>query len=307
MSKSFPDFLVIGAGKSGTTSLYYHLKQHPEVFVPEVKEPNFFALEGEKIVSGKGDDPDEMNYYPWAITNYNDYKALYKDAKPGQVKGDVSPMYLYHPNSIKNIKKYAPEAKLIAILRQPAERLYSRFQHLSRDNRKPTDNFEDSMIRGNIWWERNDLVQEGFFYQHLSRYYEHFPKEQILVFLYDDLKINPEEVVRKIYNFIGVSPDFLPDLKFQYNISGEVKNKQLDNLIGRKSFLLKTIKGLAPGGYAFLKKNQSLKKVLNKWRNKNLTPVPLKNEVKKKVTNDIYKEDILNLQDLLDRDLNSWL
>lgn len=305
MPTSFPDFLVIGAGKSGTTSLYYHLKQHPKVFVPEVKEPNFFALNGETLKNAS-DDPDEMNYYPWAVTDWEKYRQLFKDAGTEQVKGDVSPMYLYHPDTITNIKKYAPDAKLIAILRQPAERLYSRFQHLARDNRKPSEHLEDALIKGNIWWKRNDLVQEGFFYKHLSRFYEHFPKEQILVFLYDDLKNEPDAVVRKIYKFIGVDDNFQPDLTMRYNKSGEIKNKFLDKLIGRKSVIFKSLKTVFPGGYNSLKKNQALKKTINSFRNKNLAPVPFSKESKSRIT-DIYREDIKQLETLLERDLSSWL
>lgn len=305
MGMSFPDFLIIGAGKSGTTSLYYHLKAHPQVFVPEVKETNFFALAGEKLLN-PDEDPDEMNYYPWSVTQWEEYQNLFSKAKAAQVKGEVSPMYLYHPNAVSNIQKYAPNAKLIAILRQPAERLYSRYQHLARDNRKPTENFEDALIPGNIWWKRNDLVQEGFFYNHLSKYYKAFPENQIKVFLYEELRDNPSMVMKSIYQFIGVDENFKPELKTQYNASGEIKNKLLDNFIGRKSGLLSTLKKAFPGGYNSLKQNRMLKKTLNSFRNKNLIKVDLTPESKAKITG-LYKEDILKLQDLLKKDLSKWL
>jgi len=305
MHTSFPDFIIIGAGKSGTTSLYYQLKQHPEVFIPEVKETNFFALQGEKLLSVE-EDPDEMNYYPWSITEWDAYVKLFSKARSGQIKGEVSPMYLYHPNTIQNIKTYAPSVKIIAILRQPAERLYSRFQHLARDNRKPTENFEDALIEGNIWWQRNDLVQEGFFFKHLSKFYASFDPKQIKVFLYDDLKENPLKVIQSIYNFIGVEDSFQPELKTLYNASGEIKNKTLDKFIGRKSYIFSMVKNTFPGGYKLLKQNRFLKKKVNAARNKNLNKIPLSTESKSKVTA-LYNEDIEKLQNLIQRDLSSWM
>src|SRR5690606_26127042 len=170
-----PDFLLIGAGKCGTTSLHYYLQQHPQIFMSAVKEPNFFALEQAQAVNPE-EDLQQFFHYPWAVKNLEAYKALFASAESNQLKGEASTMYLYMPEAPQRIKYYVPEVKLIAVFRQPAERLYSRYLHLARENRLPSRDFKDALDKTSIWWQRNDLVKEGFYYKHLSRYFYLFPK-----------------------------------------------------------------------------------------------------------------------------------
>src|SRR5690606_20361952 len=134
------------------------------------------------------------------------------------------------------IKSYVPQAKMIAIFRQPAERLYSRYLHLARDNRMSADDFNNVFDRNSIWWNRNDLVQEGFYFRHLSRYFEMFPKENLKILLYEDLK-KPETTLKEIYDFLGLDPSFQPDTSMRFNESGFIKNKFYDQIVGRNSVI----------------------------------------------------------------------
>lgn len=301
-----PDFLIIGAGKSGTTSLYYYLKQHPQVFMSEVKEPNFFALEGKKLLS-KEEDKEEVNFFPWAVTQLEDYKNLFKEAKPGLLKGESSTMYLYMDQAPDKIKSYVPGVKMIAIFRQPAERLYSRYLHLARDNRMTGDDFQKVFDKNSIWWKRNDLIQEGFYYRHLSRYYQSFPKENIKIFLYEDLIKKPDETIKAIYTFLGLENNFKPDMSMKFNESGIIKNKFMDGIVGRQSPIKEAIKKMLPGVFAKVKSSYAVKNIVNKLRKANLERPPLDPVMKKRLTEEVYKEDILKFQELIQRDLSHWL
>lgn len=304
---NIPDFVIIGAGKSGTTSLDNYLKQHPQVFIPMVKEPNFFGYEHltEQDFAGQ---PGELKHFQSSVTTLDAYLGLFNDAKAGQVKGETSNTYLYHEHAPPRIKYYNAGMKLIAMLRQPAGRLYSRYLHLARENRLPTPHFEDSLNRQSIWWQRNDLVKEGFYFNNLSRYFQFFPKEQIRVYLYDEFNKNPQETLKDIYGFLGVDQSFETDASIRYNKSGFIRNRFLDKLYGQSGVLTNLAKRMLPPALKKkLKGNLAVQKSLNNLRSSNLHQPKLDTALKLKVTNDVYREDILKLQDLLQRDLTHWL
>jgi hypothetical protein len=302
-----PDFLIIGAGKSGTTSLDKYLNQHPEIFIPKVKEPNFYGYEHTKLEDFKG-DVGEILHFKGSVTNLNDYLALFQDAKPGQLKGETSNTYMYHPEAPERIKFYNPDMKLIAILRQPAGRLYSRYLHLARENRTPTKDFADCKDKNSIWWKRNDLIKEGFYYRNLQPFFTLFPKQNIKVYLYEELNDRPDEVLKDIYNFLEVNSDFKPDLSVKYNQSGIIKNKFLDSIYGQKGVLTRLTKVVLPeGGVQKLKNSTAVQRVVNALRGKNLAKPKMDPAIKKWLTQEVYGDDIRNLQNLIGKDLTHWL
>ncbi|MFY0598784.1 MAG: sulfotransferase [Cyclobacteriaceae bacterium] len=304
--KKQPNFMIVGAGKSGTTALYEYLAEHPEVYMSPVKETNFFALEGTQMVDAK-DDPEQMFHYPWSVTNWGDYQALFHRVTDEKAIGEVSPMYLYSPAAAHRIKELLPNTKIIAILRDPVDRLYSRFMHLARENRVPSENFEDALDRESIWWKRNDLVQEGFYHQHLSAYYELFDDKQIRVYLYDDLRKEPLKVIQDIYSFIGVDAAFTPDFSAEYNVSGRIQNRLLDRLIGQNSMIKSGIKKLSPALSNLLSNSEKIKKYVNRLRTANIRKEPLQPAIRRQLIDQVYSQEINALQDLLQVNLSNWL
>jgi hypothetical protein len=305
--ESIPDFLIIGAGKSGTTSLDKYLQQHPQLFISKVKEPNFFGYERMTRADFNGNE-EEIHHYDNSVTTLDKYLALFRDALPGQIKGETSNTYMYHADAPERIKYYNPDMKLIAVLRQPAGRLYSRYLHLARENRLPTPHFSDCLDKSTIWWQRNDLVKEGFYYKNLSRFYALFPKENIRVYLYEDFNAKTEEVLQNIYNFLGVDENFRTDLTVRYNQSGFIKNKFLDKIYGQKGILNKTIRALLPQKLIeTLKGNVAIQRKLNDLRSKNLSRPKMEPEVQKRLMSEVYGEDVEKLQHLIGRDLSHWL
>jgi hypothetical protein len=304
----FPNFLVIGAGKSGTTSVYHALKQHPEIFMSGVKEPNFFALEGEKKITGYDkDDPHGFNFYPWAVTNMEDYQALFDEVDNQKMIGESSTMYQYMPKAPERIKQHIPNAKIIGIFRHPAERLYSRYLHLVRENRPPTENFEDCFEKGNLWWQKNDLIQEGFYYTHMKRYFDLFPREQIKIMFYEDLRSKPTEFMQELFDFLGVDNDFVPDLSVQYNVSGKIKNKWIDKIIGQQSLLRIGIEKVSPKLVNQARESILLQQIVTGLRKKNLERAPINPTTRTRLIQEIYKDEILQFQQLVNRDLSHWL
>jgi len=301
-----PDFLTIGAGKSGTTSLNNYLEQHPDIFFSKRKETNFFSYELMNPADFK--EKEELEYYKNSIINIEEYLNLFIHIPPNKIKGEASNTYLYNPNAANRIKHYFPNIKLIAIVRQPADRLYSRYLHLLRENRKDEVNtFSELLNKESIWWRRSDLIEEGFYYKHLKKYYEIFPIENIKVIVYDEFRSNVNEVMNNVYKFLNVYDSFKPNTTVKLNQSGVIRNKRIDKLIGGKSIILKPFKLLLPSLYYKTKNNLAIRSWLNNLRSKNMVKPKPDSELMRYLTLDVYKDDILLLQDLIQKDLSNWI
>lgn len=304
-SSNFPDFLIIGAGKSGTTSLDKYLSQHPQIFMSPIKEPNFFAFETIEVENIE--DENERNYILNSVTKLDDYLNLFSEAQRGQIIGETSNTYMYHAIAATRIQYYNPEMKLIAVLRNPAERLYSRYLHLARDNRLPSKEFRDALDKNSIWWQRNDLIPEGFYYKNLRRFFNTFPPENIKIFLYEDFKYDSERMLTELFEFLDVNSAFKPNQSVSYNKGGMIKNQFVNKLVGNGGFITNTVKKLAPGLFKKLKDNYFINKGIYKIRNRNLAVPSLDAEIKNSLIKNVYQDDILNLQQLIDRDLSHWV
>lgn len=303
--KQLPDFLIIGAGKSGTTSLDNYLKQHPAIFMSRLKEPNFFAYDKIDLSTL---DKDAIEHYHTSVTRIDDYLALFKEAQLHQLLGETSNTYLVVEGTAKVIKDYVPNVKLIAILRQPTKRLYSRYLHLARENELPTKNFHDVLNKNSIWWVRNDLVKEGFYYTNLKRYFDLFPEKNIKVLLHEDLKNNLQDTLNEVFHFLGVSETEPVDATVEYNKSGFIKNKFYDKTLGHNSVVKRLVKKALPLSlYDRMKNSQWLQKKVNDLQNNNLKRPELDKDLYKQITEEIYAEEIKQLSTLINRDLSNWL
>lgn len=298
-----PNFLVIGAGKAGTTSLDQYLKQHPQIYVSPVKEPNFFALEGEKV-DFRGPGAEKL-INSWSVTDIESYRALFKDVKDEKAIGEVSPLYLYSPQAPDRIKHYIPDVKLIAILRHPAERAYSAYLWLFGQEREKIKDFakaieaEESRIQSNwewIWHYKN----LGFYHTQLKRYYDRFDRQQIKVYLFEDLKNNGNSLIEDLYEFLEVDKIYMPDtsMKYAYSVIPP-KNQALQNFLTQQNPLKEFIKSLLPANIR--------KPLAAKVYRKNMAQsLKISKEMRQQLI-EVYREDILKLQELIQRDLSSWL
>lgn len=303
-----PSFLIVGAQKAGTTALYQYLKQHPDVFMSPVKEPHFFAFETRDLDFRGPRDREILGHM--VVRDEGAYRGLFADAVGARARGEASAMYLYMPEAVGGIGRHAPDAKIVAVLRNPADRAYSSFLHMVRDGREPIPEFgraleaEEERVRGNwspIWHYR----RMGFYHDQVSRYREAFGPEGLRVYLYEDLEGNPEGVLRDIHEFIGVNPSFMPDVSSRYNVSGVPKSKKLHAV---HRFLLRPnpVKAALKPLFPKRMRRRMVEGSLNALRNRNLVKPPFPEEVRRGLIEG-YTEDISKLEALLGRDLSGWL
>jgi len=296
-----PNFLIVGAAKAGTTSLYYYLKEHFEIFLPERKELRFFSqMKGD--FEGQGDE--KLN--KTIIKNIDEYIEFFKAVKIEKAIGDVSPDYLYYfENSILNIKKFLENPKVIIILRNPIDRAFSHYLHFVRDGRE-TLSFEEALKeegrRRALNWEWAWYYKDvGFYYNQVKTYLENFL--EVKVYLYDDLKKDPLNLVQDIYRFLEVDDSFIPkSIGEKFNVSGIPKNKFLHAFLTKPNLVKSAIKPLVK---LFLPEKRR-RNFQNKLLQKNLKKPQIKPETREYLI-ELYKEDILKLQDLIKRDLSHWL
>ncbi|MEJ6749572.1 MAG: sulfotransferase [Flavobacteriales bacterium] len=219
MVEKKPNFIIIGAMKSATTSLYTYIKQHPHIFMTKVKEPMFFNnFQQENNYNILGSKSKKS-------TTLEEYLAMFKDAKNEKAIGEASPAYIYNENAPYLIKEHLPDVKIIAILRQPTDRAYSNFLHTKRADRENVNSFEQAIkiekerISDN-WSPLYHYIQKGFYSVQLKRYYNLFPKENIKVYLFEDLVKNPKVTLKDIFKFLNVDENIEIDSSKKSNVSG---------------------------------------------------------------------------------------
>ena len=219
-----PDFLIVGAAKSGTTSLHHYLRQHPDVYMPDEKEPYFFSFWDEVLSLNSPDD------LPEAVTKLDDYTGMFSAATEDQIIGDASPSYLYTwQKTISNIEKLygdkSKELKIVAIIREPVARAWSQYIHFRKYDKEPLS-YEQAFDPATISERLNNNWNVFYDYLGFSRYAEaiqafssHFPHFKL--FLFDELKDDSGKLMSEICRFLSIQD--LPDEKVVekvHNVSG---------------------------------------------------------------------------------------
>jgi Sulfotransferase family len=296
---TLPNFLMIGAQKSGTTAIYDYLAQHPQVFTSELKEPGFFAFEG---VPGSFVGPEDARGERYRVRDLGQYRRLFRKVGNKARAGEASNVYMYVPQAAERIRHYIPNAKLIAVLRDPVDRAYSAYRHLVRDGRESLG-FEEALgaeparIAAN-WHPHWHYKQRGFYYAQLRRFFELFSREQIAVYTYDEFKADPRALLKSMFVFLDLDPDFQPDMSVRHNVSGIPRSRLLHAIIGRPSKAKDLAKRLLPAGAARL--HAALMS-----RNIEVSEPRIAEETERALRED-YRQDLLQLESLLRRDLSAW-
>jgi hypothetical protein len=276
---TLPNFLIVGAAKAGTTSLYEQFRIHPEIFMPRLKEPRFFCY------GGQGGD-DRLKF---PIQTREEYEALFAEGAEAKARGEASVHYLTQGPAAGRIQALLPEVRLIASLRNPVDRAYSIYQ-MNRRNKGANEglSFAEAM-RG------DHNLQDGY-HEHLRRFFALFPRERIRIILLEDLEAEPRRTVRGLFEFLGVDPAFTPDVAKVANPGGEPRSKALHRLLSNTRLIAASRK-IMP---------EALVAPLKALRNRNLAKRPLP-EADRRTATDFFREDILRTQDLIGRDLSHWL
>ena len=291
---TMPNFLIIGAMKSGTTALYYFLEQHPQIYMSPVKEPNFFCSGGQESWDSE------------SVTRIRAYQHLFKGVSDEKAIGEASHCYLYEPQAVARIQQHLPDAKLVAILRNPVDRAYSHFLHMVRNGTEPLTDFVQALREEetNAYQNRSlqDYVGRGRYYAQLKRYFDAFDRKQLKVYLYEDLTNAPIDTLQDIFRFLGVDDSFVPDVSLRRNVSGYPKYKTLDKFLSRPSSVKDALKVYLPARLRW-----RLSKAFDDLKTRNLVQPPaVQPEVRRQLV-EVYREDILHVQELIQRDLSGWL
>jgi hypothetical protein len=311
-----PNFFVIGAAKCGTTTLYDFLEHHPEVYMSPIKEPHHFSKD---II--KENFSDEYKHYlktrnvnleeylqtdlsrkiwEWYTEDFNQYIQLFKNVRNERAVGEISNGYLFSSVAAKEIKSQYPNAKIVMILRNPIERAYSHYLANVRDGRT-TLNFKDELIADSKksakgWCISHCYTEMGLYYDQVKRFTDVFEKDQIKIYLNDDLKKNAEAVAKDLFTFLGVNT------KVDIDFHKKQNEARLPKSAGFMKFITQT--GLKRKIFRSMPKSiQDKVKPLFFKEGK----IPKMSEEDKKWLMVQFREDINKTQNLIGRDLSSWL
>ena len=294
---ALPNLFIVGAAKSGTTSLHNYLHQHPDVFMCNPKEPHY--LINQEI---------GINRIPVGITNFIEYTDLFSEGEDKKYRGESSVMYLMYPEIvIPKIKdQFSEDSKIIIMLRNPVERAYSGFQHVKRYNVK--ENYPDFKSAWDISEKRyfdHDEMTPASRYKELGLYYKQvksYLKElkSVHIIIYDDYQKDFQLEMNKIFDFLEIEKMEVNAEK-KHMIGGwQWEDEKMKRLMIKKNSLKTFLKIIIP--FKSLRK-----KIRQQIQNKKTVKVEKISLEDKKMLQDFYREDIKKLSELLNRNLNFWV
>ena len=291
-----PNFIIAGTTRSGTTSLYHYLMQHPEIDFPKLKEPRYFSsLNLELPQNGPGDFSVDKKL----ILSFEEYKQLYSNIKNTYV-GDASSEYLYHYDiSAANIKEKLGDIPIIIILRNPVERAFSAYNNLVRDCREDQTfenalDLEDERIQNNwdMMWHYKNV---GLYYEQVKTYTQIFSRVKILIF--EDFVQDANSKMKELFDFLGIKSDVKIDVRTRYSHSGKARNKLIQRLSSRKNPFINNLRVLALKCIP--------RKYLEWLGEKALVNETIMPDTRKMLYN-YFQNDIKKLERLINKDLSHW-
>lgn len=291
-----PSFFIIGAPKCGTTTLYSWLKSHPDIFMPEGKEPHFFAQ-------------NLSNRY-CRVRNRNDYLSLFDEALDNQVCGEASVLYSFHPQAIEAILECCPSAQFIFMLRNPIDMALSYHRQLLINLEEDIQDFEYA-------WRLQEARKQGKHIpssstdpellqyeeacslgQHLQNIKNLIPEKQLHILFLDDIIDDPNKAYNDVLSFLEISPNYTPSFN-KKNGARSVRFWWLQKLILNPPYIVRKLTGLIK------KTGIPIGKIAHTLNRKKATKQHLNQEFKERLV-DIFADDIMRIEHLTGRDLNHW-
>ena len=300
MKNKLPNFLIVGAAKCGTSALHNYLNQHPDVFMPsyneqgmKVKEPRFLIKDLVK---------DRLHNGVW---DFKSYQALFDIVLNEKAIGESTVLYLYYYNeAIKNIKKYlGDDVKIIIMLRNPLDRAFSAYTHVSRSLKEPLS-FEEALEVEENRLKRDKTLTPmvmykdmGLYYDMVTAYIESF--QNVHVIMYEDFQQNTKEVVNQTLAFLGILRGGELDTHSKHNVGGKSwRFSFLKQFFMKDNLIKKELRVIFP------KKLRKRFRVFLEYFLKEKVK-PIKPETKKELTS-FFRNDVEKLEKLLNIDLQNW-
>lgn len=290
MNVVLPNTFVLGASKSGTSSLHYFLQQHPEVFMSKIKEPHFF---------------DNNKMYNKGILFYS--KKYFKGSEKCPIRGEATPSYFSnHVAVIPRILEtyyYNNEIKFIIILRDPVQRAWSHYLHKIR-NATENESFEKALLLEKARLKENHWVgyfTEGCYASHLQQWFNFFPPKSFYICFIEDLISDPEQFLFDLYNFLMISSDIKIDYQTKINTARVPRYIWLMKFLAKDSIFKKTTHIILP-----LTLRRKIRLSLRQW---NLTSRPKQENLDPQLSlklRQAYKDEITTLENMLSKNLSHW-
>ena len=299
----FPNTFLIGAAKSGTTSVYRALGQHPEIYTSPRKEPMFFGYAPETRIVRNGVMTQATERF---ILDREEYRALFDEVGDESVICEGSTSYLYRPEAPKRIKEEIGEARFVAILRNPITRAFSAFGHARLERWESEEDFSRALglEPGRIeadWEPMVHYVQQGHYVAQISRWREFWPADRLRFYLYDDLVRAPDLLFRDMFRFFGVEDTFQPDLSTRVHAARAPRSQTVHRFLKRRSPAL-----VSAAGRAVLSAEKRARLYQRLYERNLTTPQPLSEEAAD-ILRSVFREEIEALSGILSRDLRPWL
>lgn len=311
-----PNFFIVGAGKAGTTSLHRYLAQHPQVYMSPVKEPCFFASEirpdniepelrgrlaiQSRALPGLIQDGKDFLPYGWIALDWDEYLRLFQDVRDERAVGEASAAYLWSESAAAAIRERVPAARIVMILRDPAERAFSQYLHQARVGlTRVSFRQQIEQCRHSGPGKLGPLypfLEAGLYYRQVKRFLDLFPRDQIRIYWYEEDWRNTSRLLTDVFSFLGVDPTFHADT------SNKDHERSAPRWLGAHYGLKKLkiwypLKALVPA---------SLRPALKSIAFRNGKALTMSQEDRRHLI-DYYCDDIIQLSTLLNHDLSAWL
>ncbi len=295
MAEGRPDFIIIGAAKAGTTSLYRYLTRHPDIFMSVPKEPNYFS-HTEKFRRGQS----------W-------YLSLFEDARSGQLCGEASTNYTnwpLHPDTVGRMAQLAPDAKLIYLMRHPVDRAYAHYIQLIENIRVDNPDYKfERTFEEHILMDESVLHSSNYMLQ-INQYLERYRRDRMLFMLFEEFVKDPNSTLRRVTDFLGIDP------AFNFTAAGNVRENISDEKEAWviRSRLTARVKAFPGGQFIADRLPQAARDRIYRWLRRlpqrkqieaEYIPPRMKPETRAKLLQ-YFKGFNAQLAKFLDRDLGIW-
>jgi hypothetical protein len=313
---TLPNFFLVGAPKAATTSIFAYLGQHPQIYISPIKEPCYFAGEvrpenfGEEMLHRFTGDQAALQVYlagamepkeaGFVVLDWDDYQKLFAKVRDEKAIGEASVNYLWSATAAANIAARIPDARILMMLRDPADRAFSQYLHVR------TGGFTRYSFRDEIRYglenqskkldQHNPFLEFGCYYRQIKRYLDLFPRENIHIAFYEDFRRDPAQCMAGMLSFLGVDSSFAIDFAQRHNQPRVPRFR-------RAGYFLKRLGIWHYGRRMLPARLASLLRPLALEPRQSLVMSP---EDRQYLVS-YYREDIRSLAELLGRDLSAWL
>ena len=292
---SLPNFMCIGAAKSGTTTLYDILRQHPDVFIPAFKEPHFFDIPA-----------NYKNGIAWYERTY------FKSVKNEKCIADFTPSYFFEANTAKRIyNDLGEDVKFIVILRNPVDRAYSHYLHSLRDEREElifSDAIEIEKQRLSNYKKNNDVlnylrhsyISQSMYGSMLQFYLKDFPIENFLIIHFEkEFIAQRKQTIKKVLNFLDLDDEVELKIDLKSNPASKARSKTIKRMMQKTGWWRTILKIILPSQIRQIMKNRIQRANISSF-----TPEPIQEEERKRIFLNYFSDDIKMLEKLLNKKMN---